>query len=341
MKLTTNAVDTEWMVREGEKTLRLVERLTSHEIFLQQARARKAEQGASLAFEHETILQTQEAERDARVFFGNSMRLAKHFKNAGMFDEGIDSWKQKLKENGPMTLKYLWGETIKQVEFLQVLQTSGISKATIEEIGKQLAETDVTANVKDNRIILRSSRTKRETVLAKLPKLKSAKTVGDLLFANRFDDVAAQFLQTDSAVPVLVFSQANEGDIKVMNPLDAMLVVSTFGMQEFTRRKRELEDVGLTTEQGGWLVPVLIGISIALVVASVVIGIQCKKDGKDLADCPLGVLGFALAMLALYFAGGEIIIGGEDGEIDISVRKTFLVGAADIAALQSTVQGDL
>lgn len=334
-----NAIDSVWTRREAEKAVRIMERLMSHTAFIEQARESKANRGASLALEHEVILQARDAEHDARELAAITLGLAAHFNNAGVLEEALGEWTRRLDRQESTEAKDFWAKAADDLQLPNRLREAGVPDSLIQWLEDRLGRATFTFGVNDQgEPTVRSDDRRFEVTITAPTQPGGPTSLGDLLFARRLDATIAALLDPTRVVaPVFPARITEDGKSRIML-LDGVLAGSVFYLQEFTHRRRQFEDVGLPMIEGHFLDPLtgLIAGAIAVGVGALFVALCVGLEERGL--CVAAEVLFALGFILIVTAAGEAV-GAAAAGLKAQTMDWWELRAGDIPVYQDVVQG--
>jgi hypothetical protein len=341
MHQKTDGLELVWIRREAERVLHLLEGLKSHTAFLDEVRERKAKGGASLGLEREVILHAQEAEQDARELAVITLRLAAHFDTAGVLEEAAGEWTRRLNEKHPVEAREFWAKMADDLQLPKRLHEAGISQSLIDWLQGQLGKATFAFDVNDRgEPIVRSDDNRIEVTITDATRQGKPSSLRDVLFARRLDATIAALLESGRVVaPVSLAPVAEDGKYRI-TIMDGALAGAVFHLQEFTRRRRQLEDVGLPGIEGRFIDPLtayVLGFTAAAVGAVLIV--LCNET-NDEELCAAGIILAAIGF-HLVAAGAAESVAATAAGLKAPAMDWWELRVGDIPAYQNVVQGAL
>lgn len=285
-------VNAKWLRAEAARSLGIIEELSSYLTFLEAAREQKAKaSGPSPAFEREVLANARRAEKGARSLFGNTLRILKHLKSAGIIDEAMTHWTAEIGKRGALSFADHWKALVEDPKARERFRQAGVSQLTIQRLSEAASRLTRPVEVQEGRIIVR--REGAGPIVVERRRLLGG-TIGDVLYYNHFDAAAEMFDRSD-VVPGDTGAAGHSEEMRV-DPLDVVLAVLTRAQRRLTAHVRKLEDTGLAVYSGGepvWVGVIIIGV---LLVAAIIVAIVC--EAKDLDEEICNVVSLVLSALS-------------------------------------------
>lgn len=329
--------------RDLERALSAATTLASYRDFLAAGRAHKAaRRGTSLEFERELATQADGALRAARELGAATLRSARHIRNAGRFDEALDSWHDALRATRTVRLRDVLADVFDDPAAREALEEAGLTKAIRTELSSTLEPVGFRASVKAGTLRVEipagDGREAHTVRVARDPRPGRPRNVSDLLDQGRFDAITDALDTSRFALGDVVPATGATPD---REPSELLLTGAMLIVQRTARHRRGLQDAGLALHEGRdpGTAGVLLVAAAVLAVAAFALALMCG-EGNETA-CTVGAILFGLALLLM---AGAVCLSMEpqssdngDGDpvgttlcgMAVATAFSFIIGSVD------------
>jgi hypothetical protein len=329
--------------RELERALSAATTLASYRDFLAAGRAHKAaRRGASLEFERELAAQADGALQAARQLGAATLRSARHIRNAGRFDDALDSWLDALRATRTVRLRDVLADVFEDPTAREALEEAGLTQPIRTEISGALESVEFLASAKAGALRVEipdgDGGNPHTVTIARDPRPGRPRNVADLLAQGRFDAITDALDKSRFAISDVVVPAA--GPAPDREPSELLLTGSMMIVQRTARHRRGLQDAGLALHEGrdpGTAGVILVAAAV-LAVAAFALALMCG-EGNETA-CTVGAILFGLALLLM---AGAVCLSQprpvDDGDSDpesallcgmaVGTAFSFILGSID------------
>jgi hypothetical protein len=223
--------------------------LLGYQNYLTEARAWKAtRKSVPRSFEREVQTYANQALVDVSDFATATLRMTRHFKQAGELDRMLSSWVAAVQASGPVQVQDLWSDIVNASEARQMLRDEGLTDklfAAVDEIMKKVEGKFLVEDGKLEIAFNMAEQAGTQRVVMKQSDSRMPKTLPELLRRGQFEQIVARFERGEMQAFTVVAGPAQDFQLD-----ELMMAGAILSVQSIAQHKRKLEDTGLATYTG-------------------------------------------------------------------------------------------